>query len=111
MIRLAVRGRGRREQVVEAVIDTGFTGFAALPPSVLAALRLPLIGRSPAVLANGSEVLIDIYEIEILWDGRWRTVEAGSIDAGALVGMALLGGHSLYLEATAGGRVTIEALP
>jgi len=110
LVSLPVRGPGRQEQIVQAVIDTGFTGFLTLPSSLVEALRLPRIGRSRALLASGQEVLLDLHEAAILWDGRWLTVEVDSVDAEALVGMSLLAGYSLYLEAVAGGRVTIELL-
>lgn len=45
------------------------------------------------------------------WDGGWRTVRADAVDAHALVGMGLLTGYRFCMDAVAGGRVTIEALP
>jgi len=48
---LRVRGPSGQEQELEAVIDTGFTGFLTLPPGLVAALSLPRLGRGRAVLA------------------------------------------------------------
>ena len=74
IIRLPVRGFDRRQHVVEAIIDTGFTGFLTLPTSLIDELRLPGIARMGALLASGREVLLDLYEVAIEWDGRWLTV-------------------------------------
>ena len=39
-IRLMVHGSNGQEQEIEAIIDTGFTGFLTLYPSLIAWLRL-----------------------------------------------------------------------
>ena len=39
-IRLKVKGLGRQEQKVEAVIDTGYTASLTLPPALINALGL-----------------------------------------------------------------------
>ncbi len=110
VIDLLVRGPGGRERVVEAIIDTGFTGFLTLPVVLIAVLRPPRIGRSRVLLADGTEALLDLYEVEVNWDGRWRALRADAVDASALVGMGLLAGFRLCLDVTAGGRLTIEPL-
>jgi clan AA aspartic protease len=110
VIDVRVRGPDRRERVVEAIVDTGFTGFLTLPSALIAALRASHLGRSRVLLADGTEALLDLYEIDIEWDGSWRTVRADAVDAQALVGMGLLAGYRFCLDAAAGGRVTIEAL-
>jgi clan AA aspartic protease len=110
VIDLLVRGSDGRERIVEAVIDTGFTGFLTLPVALIAALRPARIGRSRVLLADGTDVVLDLYEVEVNWDGRWRTVRADAVDMNALVGMGLLAGCSLCLDVVAGGRVIIEPL-
>jgi clan AA aspartic protease len=110
-IRLLVRGPGGQEQEIEAVIDTGFNGFLTLSPPLVRRLGLPHIGQSRALLANGKEEILDLYEITLLWDGQWQTVEVDAADTDALVGMSLLYRYSIYVEAIEGGRVVIEALP
>jgi clan AA aspartic protease len=110
-IRLQVRGPGGQEQEVEAVIDTGFNGFLTLSPGLVRRLGLPHIGQSRALLANGKEEILDLYEVTLLWDGQWRTVETDAADTDALVGMLLLYRYGVYVEAVEGGQVVIEALP
>jgi hypothetical protein len=55
--------------------------------------------------------LFDLYEVAVLWDGQWNTVEADAAETDALVGMSLLHGYNLYVEAVVGGRVVIELRP
>lgn len=110
-IRLVVRGPAGQDQEVEAIIDTGFNGFLTLPPSVVAALGLPHLGRGRAILANGSDEFFDVHAVTVLWDGEPRAVEVDAADTDALVGMALLYGYELRVPVIDGGTVVIAALP
>lgn len=105
-VHLQVRGPGGREQDTEAVIDTGFNGFLTVSSALVRRLGLLRIGRSRVRLASGQEEVLDLYEIEVLWDGQWRTVETD-----ALVGMSLAYGYSVYVVVIESGRVVIEPLP
>ena len=48
VIRLTVQGPSGQEQDIEAVIDTGFTGFLSLPSGVVVDLGLPFLNASQA---------------------------------------------------------------
>ena len=111
IIRLTVSGPRGQEQEIDAVVDTGFTGFLTLPPSLITTLGLPFRRRGRAVLADGSESLFDIYEAKVLWDGQPRRVAIDAVDTDSLVGMALMHGYELTLQAVVGGRVSIKAIP
>ena len=110
-VRLRLRGPGGQEQEIDAVIDTGFNGFLTVSPVLVRQLSLPHLGQSRALLADGQEELLDLYEVTLLWDGQWRGVETDATDTGAVVGMALLYGYSVSIEAVEGGQVVIAALP
>ena len=45
--------------MVEALIDTGFTGFLSLPLATITALGLPWHFRDVGTLGDGSEVIFD----------------------------------------------------
>src|SRR5262245_40029615 len=110
-IRLTVRGwRGRRQEI-EAVIDTGYTGWLTLPPAVIGTLNLHWQTLGRGTLADGSVSLFDVYQAKVEWDGRVRSVLVGEFDATPLVGMALLGGSELKMQVRARGKVTIKRLP
>lgn len=111
IIRLAIAGPRGQQQEIEAIIDTGFTGFLTLPPAVVAALGLSWLSRQPGILADGSVDIFDVYVGSVLWDGQPRVVEVEVADTEPLVGMSLLAQHSLHIDVTNGGVVTITALP
>jgi predicted aspartyl protease len=60
-IRLKVIGGQRREQEVEAVIDTGFTGALTLPPALITRLGLRWRSVDRATLADGSTCVFQVY--------------------------------------------------
>jgi clan AA aspartic protease len=88
-IRLLVRGAQGQEQEIEAIIDTGFTGFLSLPSPLIASLGLTWRGYAQAILADGSLRQFDVYAATVIWDGRARSVETDAADTDPLVGMAL----------------------
>ncbi len=109
VVRLTLQGPTGQEREVEAVIDTGYTGFLTTPPALVSELRLAWRGQNYAALADGSEVAFDFYALTVLWDGQPRHVDTDALgDARPLAGMALLDSHSLYVEVEDRGRVAIE---
>jgi clan AA aspartic protease len=111
IIRLTVRGPEGQEQEVEAVIDTGFDGTLTLPPALIAALGLAWRRRGRALLADGSESLFDIYEATAVWDGEPRRIAVDEANMDPLVGMSLLYGYELIVQAVESGSVVIQPLP
>lgn len=110
IVRLSVRDLQGREQIVEAVIDTGFNGYFTLPPDVIAALALPFRRNGRAVLGDGSSVTFDIHEAVVLWGGRPRRISVDAADATPLLGMGLLYGHELNIQVIDGGEALIRPL-
>ena len=104
LIRVPVHDAAAREQQVEAILDTGFTGSLTLPPALIASLGLPW--RS-----LGSVEQFDVYAATVVWDGTPRRVLVQAIDAAPLLGMALLVGYDLRARVIDGGAVAIEAIP
>ena len=69
IIRLVVYGMNGQEHEVEAVIDTGFTGFLTLPSARIASLGLTWRGREQGILADGNMQVFDVYAATVIWDG------------------------------------------
>ena len=109
VVPLRVQGPSGHTMDIEAVIDTGFTGFLTLPPALMTDLRLRYRGRGWATLADGSEVPFDVYGVTVLWDGLPRQIEVDEADNTPLVGMRLLDGHDLNIQVVDGGSVVIQA--
>ncbi len=102
---------GSKLKSVNAVIDTGFTGFLSLPSSIISELELPWSYRDRATLGDGSETLFDVYDANIIWDGQFREIEINSANTDPLLGMKMLRGYRLQVDTVQGGLVTVEALP
>jgi clan AA aspartic protease len=111
VIQVLVRGPSGLEQEVEAVVDTGFDQALTLPFSLIAALGLVLAARGQVNLADGSTEEFDIYLGTVLLDGRPLDIEIEAVEVPPLVGMSLLDGYDVHIQAIIGGRVTIERLP
>ncbi len=109
-LRLTLDGTDRRQEDIEVIIDTGFSGFLTLPPDLIASLGLRWRGHEKSVLADGSLHPHDVYSASVIWDGTRKIVEIDALDTDPLIGMGLLYGHDIRIQAIEGGSVTIEAL-
>jgi clan AA aspartic protease len=111
VVRLRVRGPAGDEVDVDAVIDTGFTASLALPAALVTGLGLIRQSGGSALLADGSTRPFDVYAAEVDWHGAWRPILVWAVGTDVLLGMRLLAGHELRVEAVPGGVVTIAPLP
>ena len=92
----------------EVVIDTGFTDWLMLPEVVIADLGLVSQGKVSVTLATGEESQVDYYLTRVLWHDELSWVEViGSTDQ-SLLGMELLRGYRLAIDAWKGGEVSVE---
>ena len=109
-VRLRLRGPSGVSDDVDALVDTGYSGALSLP--MLLAKQLGLIqGRGGVIfLADGSSSTYVSFDVELEWLGKFRPVVASAIGDDVVIGMVLLSGHALMIEATVGGAVTIVPL-
>ena len=98
-------------QLVDAVIDTGFSGFLTLPFEIIAALDLTWKGRDVTTLGDGSSCIFEVYIATVIWNGEYREIYINESETTPLIGMQLLRGYDLRIQTIEGGTVTIEALP
>jgi clan AA aspartic protease len=111
LIPLTIHGFRGRQQEIEALVDTGYTGWLTLPPTVIAALSLRWRTFGHGILADGSVSAFDVYQAKVVWDGRGRRIFVDEFDATPLVGMSLLRGYEYKMQVRARGKVTIKRLP
>ena len=104
-----LQGPDGRTRDIEAVVDTGYSGFLTLPTALVAELGLPFAFMGQAFLANDAEVDFDVHYVTVLWDDQPRDVEADATGSTPLVGMLLLDRHNLNIDVEDGGRVLIQA--
>ena len=109
VVSLSLRGPEGQNRDIEAVVDTGYTGFLTLPMVLVVELGLPFAYVGRAFLANDDEVEFDVHDVTVLWDGQPRQVRAAATGSTPLVGMLMLNNHDLNVEVVDGGRVVIQA--
>ena len=100
-------GTGELQQC-EVIVDTGFTGWLTLPLADIRRLGLVRAGYRRSITASGGSERFAYYETWVSWHGNLRWVEVlQSIDQ-PLLGMELLEGSRVTMDAWDGGSVTIE---
>ena len=111
IIPITIRNALLRDVTLDAIIDTGFSGYLSLPLATITALQAPLIETRPFSLGNNVRVDFDLYGATIVWDGQERDILVLASEAHPLVGMSLLNGFRITIDAIDGGQVYIEARP
>lgn len=97
-------------QLVDAVIDTGFSGFLTLPSDTISTLGLSWQGRDIATLGDGTSCTFEVYIGLVIWDGQYREIYINESETVPLIGMRLLRGYDLRIQTIEGGIVTIEEI-
>lgn len=110
VIHVRVVGPSGSETEVEAVVDTGFTGYLTLAPATTENLELVPSGNRDATLADGSVADLLSYDAEVLWHSHPVPVEVLAVHGIPLVGMEMLRGSELRVLAVPDGPVEIEEL-
>ena len=88
VLRLVIQGSSGRTQAIEAVVDTGYTGFLTLPPALVAELGLAFVSKGKGFLADGSAVSFDVYGAFLEWDDRRRYIRVDVTGGQAATGNA-----------------------
>ena len=111
-VMLTVSGRNGATEQIDFLIDTGFYGELALSQVTIDRLNLALSDRSETTLtmADGTTSTANTYSAYVLWHGRRREVEVINLEADFLLGMDLLSGSNLNVDAVPGGAVVITEL-
>ena len=110
VVSLTLRSAEGRNQEIEAVVDTGYTGFLTLPPTLVNELGLLFAYVGRAFLPNDDQVEFNVHNVTLLWGGEPQDIEADATGSTPLVGMLLLDEHNLNIEVKSGGKVVIQAM-
>lgn len=89
-------------------LDTGFTGSLSLPAETVQRLGLPSVGQRTFELANGELFEFDVYLATVTWHERPTDALVLKSEGSPLLGVTLLWGSRMKLDALDGGEVTIE---
>ena len=96
---------------LEFAVDTGFDGHLTLPLSVIERLELAPEGFGRAELADTEVRQFGLYDAVVSWHGQPRNVAVlHSETQPSLLGMALLWGSRITIDARGGGEVVIEEI-
>ena len=110
VLKLAIIGNRSQKIAVDAVVDTGFNGDLILPIELVLGLELIPQGYQKATLGDGTISQFRVYAGTVIWDGSRKAVEVNAATSGVLIGMGLLDGYKLEVNATLNGIVTITNL-
>ncbi|MGM3306546.1 clan AA aspartic protease [Anabaena sp. WFMT] len=93
---------------IGCVVDTGFEGFLTLPADAITKLRLPYLASIEANLADNSNVPVNVFLSNIIWNGVEREVAVLAMGRRPLIGTALLKDYHLSIDFYNGGTVVVD---
>ena len=93
---------------LEAVVDTGFTGWLTVPPHLASELGLVAAGSAQSTMANGLEVESVFCNAVVMWHAQSVNVLVDIMENVPLIGTDLLADCRLTIDWWDGGEVMIE---
>ena len=111
IVALSILDRHGQPHPVDAVIDTGFSGYLTLSPALITSLGLRWLMKQQGTLADGTVHVFDVYVGTLVWDGSSLDVQVEAADNEPLLGMNQMAGHDLRIRIQKGGAVELTAIP
>ena len=97
--------------LIEFIVDTGFDLYLTLPTATIQRLGLPYLRQGRALLGDNEVREFAVYGAIVSWQGQSIPVSVFQSETQPpLLGMAMLWGSRLTIDARDGGQVTIEDL-
>ena len=93
---------------LRCILDTGFDGDLALPPSTIAQLGLVPIDILIVTLADSTRAPMPKFNASVSWHDKIIEAEVIQTEHESVIGMALLEDRTLTVQVWDGGTVTIE---
>lgn len=109
-VSVTITGMDGIHRTVEATLDTGFTGSISLPLGLIEQLGLEYVRDRAVTLADGSQRDVAIYRGSVMLGGEWRDTEVHCSGYVALVGMRLMYGANISLDAVPSGEISYTSL-
>ena len=110
LVSLDVTSAAQVARRIECVVDTGYTGYLTVPAHIVHSLQLVSAGHRRGTLADGSIVSFEMFLASVRWHDKQREVLVSQISGASLIGMSMLLGSRLIVDAEEGGRVVLEEL-
>ncbi len=108
IVRVYVEGPNLTNRLCRALVDTGFSSYLALTGEIIDVLGLQPAGYTHARLANDQIERFELYHAEVIFAGRTQSIRVHRTESESLVGMSLLSGNMIKIDARDGGAVEIE---
>jgi clan AA aspartic protease len=108
VVQIGLKGTETRLRSIRAVVDTGYTGFLMLPREMILDLAWQRVGFQEGILGDGSVKRFEVYLGTVIWDGALKEIEVNVSESEALIGMSLLEGYKIEIEAWLGGEVRLS---
>ncbi len=99
-----------RDETIDFLIDTGFTGFLSLSPEWVQKLDLSVIDIQRGMTADGRVSYFETVDVCILWHDQPRVIRAQVLDE-PLIGTRLLRLHQTSLKWVTGERFELQSVP
>lgn len=90
------------------LLDTGYNGWLTLPAEVIARLGLSPRDTRTVNLADGQDVDVSTFIATVIWHGEPHPAYVVESPGDPLLGMSMLWGSEVTLQAWEGGGVIIE---
>ena len=107
---VALVDRSGSPRIIEAHLDTGFSGDLTLPKVAIEQLSLDYAGLTNYQTGGGAITAFDSYEGIIQWHGTIRHITVLESESFPLVGINLLWDNNLSIDFKHGGGVAITEL-
>ena len=101
-----VVGTKGRVESYSGVLDTGFTGWIALPATDIEKLALNFSHDDTLTLANDQTVRVSIYVAEVFLAYRWHRVFVVQIGSTPLVGTGITSNSRISVDMIPNGDIT-----
>jgi predicted aspartyl protease len=97
---------------LDALIDTGFSGDITLPIETIRQMGLTFYVQDVHTIGNNQDVAFNFYTgAKVYWHQKDVDVLVMEVEGESYMGMELLSGSSLFVEAKPNGKVRVRELP
>ena len=110
VVRVDVIAAGGGTEQFTAILDTGFSGFLSLPADAIARLGFIPGPQTTVTLATGVRTRIRSWSGFALWHGRRRPIAVLETGGEPLLGMSMVEGSHVSMDAQVAGVVAIDEI-
>ena len=111
VVSLIILGDDGASERFDFIIDTGLSEAMVIPQYLAVRLNLPPDDSAVLRMGDGTARVVARYSARIVWHDRPQGVHVAGMGGEFLIGMGLLSGSNVNIDAVPGGSVTITELP